>query len=86
MRETMHKRRDFLKLSATAAAGAAFMAAGNNVAAQSMPDPIKQLKPMLDGVVPVNDGERWDRIDKAQRLMTENGIGANFIESGTSSF
>ncbi len=82
----MSKRRDFLKLSATATAGAAIMAAGNDAFAQSIPDPIKRLGPMMEGVVPVSDGERLDRIDKAQRLMAENGIGAIFIEPGTSSF
>lgn len=82
----MHKRRDFLKLSATAVAGAAFVAASDNAFAQSTPDAITKLKPMTDGVVPITDEERWDRIDKAQRLMNEAGIGAVFIEPGTSSF
>ena len=82
----MHKRRDFLKLSAAATASAAFLASADFAEAQSIPDPIKQLKPMMDGVVPISDGERWDRIDKAQRLMTDAGIGAMFIEPGTSSF
>ena len=82
----MHKRRDFLKLSATAAAGAVFMATGKSAEAQNVPDPIKQLKPMLDGIVPISEGERWDRIDKAQRLMTDNGIGAVFMEPGTTTF
>ncbi len=41
---------------------------------------------MLDGVRPISDAERADRIDKAQRLMAENGIGAVFMEPGTSSF
>lgn len=86
MRITMHKRREFLKLSATAVAGAALIASGDKANAQSVPDPIKQLKPMMDGVVPITDAERWDRIDKAQRLMNENGIGAIFVEPGTSSF
>jgi Xaa-Pro dipeptidase len=86
LRNVMHKRRDFLKLSATAAAGAVFIAAGNSAEAQSIPDPIKQLKPMTDGIVPITEKERWARIEKAQRLMTEQGIGAIFIEPGTSSF
>jgi len=81
----MQKRRDFLKLSAVAA-GAAFVTNGSIADAQTVPDPIKQLKPMLDGIVPISDEERWDRIDKAQKLMTQTGIGAIFIEPGTSSF
>jgi len=74
-----------LKLSAVAA-GAAFVTNGSIADAQTVPDPIKQLKPMLDGIVPISDEERWDRIDKAQKLMTQTGIGAIFIEPGTSSF
>lgn len=81
----MHKRRDFLRLSA-AAAGAAFIAAGSATDAQNIPDPIKQLKPMTDGIVPIAENERWARIEKAQRLMIENGIGAIFLEPGSSSF
>lgn len=74
-----------MKLSAVAA-GAAFVTNGSIADAQTVPDPIKQLKPMLDGIVPISDEERWDRIDKAQKLMTQTGIGAIFIEPGTSSF
>jgi Xaa-Pro dipeptidase len=82
----MHKRRDFLKLTAGAAAGAVLIG-GNNVAeAQNTPDPIRQLKPMMDGIVPITDDERWERIHKAQKLMVENKIGAIFLEPGTSTF
>jgi Xaa-Pro dipeptidase len=85
VRDVMHKRREFLKLTATAA-GAALIATGNSAEAQNIPDPIKQLKPMMDGIVPISYAERWGRIEKAQRLMTENGMGAIYLEPGTSSF
>ncbi len=66
---------------AVAAAGAAKFGE-----AQDVPDAIKKLKPMLDGVVPVTDAERRARIDKAQRLMRENKLDAILLESGTSMF
>jgi Xaa-Pro dipeptidase len=37
-------------------------------------------------VVPISGAERLARIEKARKLMTENGISAIFIEGGTSMF
>lgn len=71
-------RRVFL---ATAAGAAARFAES-----QDVPDAIRKLKPMLDGVVPITDAERRARIDKAQRLMRENKLDAILLESGTSMF
>ena len=81
----MTTRRSFFRLSA-GLAGAAALAPNADAAPQSTPDAIKQLKPMTDGIVPIKDEERWERVRKAQRLMLENGIGAIFLEPGTSSF
>ena len=39
---------------------------------------------MTDGVVPISDDERRGRIEKARRLMIEQGIGAIVLEPGTS--
>jgi Xaa-Pro dipeptidase len=50
----------------------------------ALPDPIRQLQPMIDGARPIGDEERRARIAKAQRLMTEQGIGAILLEPGTS--
>jgi Xaa-Pro dipeptidase len=69
-------RRLFL---ATAAAGAAF-------AQSEPPAPIRKLKPMLDGVQPITDAERTQRVEKARRLMHENKLGAVLFEPGTSLF
>jgi Xaa-Pro dipeptidase len=66
---------------AVAAAGAVKMADG-----QVVPDAIKKLRPMLDGVQPISNDERRARIDKAQRLMHENKIDAIVLESGSSMF
>jgi Xaa-Pro dipeptidase len=72
-------RRVFL---AVASAGAtSFLEAQPDV-----PDAIKKLRPMLDGVQPITDAERRARIDKAQRLMRENKLGAIVLEAGTSMF
>src|SRR3954469_3808532 len=35
---------------------------------------------------PITDDERKGRIEKARKLMTDNGIGAVFLEGGTSMF
>lgn len=47
-----------------------------------VPAPIAALKPMTDGVSPITDAERHARIDKARRLMAEQGLGAIVIEPG----
>src|SRR6185295_14197565 len=86
-------RRTFLKWSATAglAAGAAGAAAcaDANVDAQdpaATPEPIRALRPMTAGIVPIAIDERRARIEKAQRLMTENRIAAILVEGGSSLF
>jgi Xaa-Pro dipeptidase len=48
-----------------------------------LPAPIQALTPKTDGIAPITDEERRDRIAKAQRLMTTLGIGAIVIEPGT---
>ena len=50
----------------------------------ALPDPIRQLQTMTAGARPIEDDERRARIAKAQRLMTEQGIGAILLEPGTS--
>jgi Xaa-Pro dipeptidase len=66
---------------AVAASGAASL--GD---AQEVPEAIKKLRPMLDGLQPISDAERRARIDKAQRLMRENKIDAVVLEGGSSTF
>ena len=61
--------------------------AGACAAQQSeVPEPIRQLKPMLDGVVPIADGERAARVEKARRLMRGHKISAIYLESGASMY
>ncbi|HEY0430249.1 MAG TPA: twin-arginine translocation signal domain-containing protein, partial [Pyrinomonadaceae bacterium] len=91
-------RRDFLRLSA-GVAGTALLA--NTVAfgadateasdaepfqQREVPGPIRKLKKMTDGVVPISMDERRGRIEKARRLMRENKIDAISLEPGPSMF
>jgi Xaa-Pro dipeptidase len=73
-------RRDLLK--AAALAGAASVASQTRlfdaVAAHAA-----EIEPK---VVPISDAERLARIEKARRLMTENGLDAVLLEGGTSMF
>jgi Xaa-Pro dipeptidase len=52
---------------------------GNNV-----PAAITSLKPLPNPAPPISDDERRTRISKAQRLMSDRGIGAVVLEGGTS--
>jgi Xaa-Pro dipeptidase len=54
--------------------------------AQEVPDAIQKLRPMLDGIQPITHAERRARIEKAQRLMQENKIGAIVLEGGSSMY
>jgi Xaa-Pro dipeptidase len=72
------KRRTFI---GTTAFGIAKLAAQSSV-----PDAIKNLRPMTAGVQPITDDERRGRVEKARRLMGENKLDAIVMESGTSLF
>jgi len=50
------------------------------------PEPIRRLRKMTDGIVPISDGERQARIEKARRLMVANKIEAIYLEPGSSTF
>jgi len=71
-------RRAFL---ASSAFGLAKLAAQGSV-----PDAIKNLRPMTAGVQPITDAERRARVEKARRLMRENKLGAILMEGGSSLF
>jgi Xaa-Pro dipeptidase len=61
-----------------AVAGAA--AIGDGLAFPTRP------RPLSPPVVPISDAERLARIEKARRLMAENGIAAMFLEPGSSMY
>src|SRR5688500_6914072 len=88
-------RRAFLQTGVTA--GAALAIAGCNTSsetaqAQTSTPPagvhpaIAGLKPMTADVRPITRDERAARVQKAQRLMSENKISAIYLEGGSSMF
>ena len=78
------KRRTFI---VTAAVGLARVQQGPARAPQGeVPDAIKKLRPMLDGVQPITAEERQARIENACRLMAENRLSAIVMEGGSSMF
>jgi Xaa-Pro dipeptidase len=78
-------RRGFLRLSAAVTATAIFEATGQGQES-SVPEAIRQLRPRTSGISPISDDERMERIEKARRLMTDNGISAIYVESGSTMF
>src|ERR1700726_1021370 len=71
------QRRAFL----TAAAGAASALIPGGARAFAGPP---GLRPMTAGTTPISAGERRARVNKLQRLMVEQGVGALIVESGPS--
>ena len=49
-----------------------------------LPDAIRALVPMTEGVTPISVEERRGRLEKARRLMRESKIGALVLTGGTS--
>src|SRR6266550_5764633 len=86
-------RRDFLRLSA-AVAGAGLL--GSVARAETvepegfqqhdLPESIRKLPKMTDGIVPISLDERRARIETARRLMRQNRIDAVYIEPGATMF
>jgi Xaa-Pro dipeptidase len=84
-------RREFLKISAGAvgALGTGGAAFARGEAGQARPAagrddaPIRRLKPMTEGIVPISDAERLGRMEKARKLMAASRIDAILIEGGT---
>ena len=83
-------RRDFLRMSAGIAAMAAITGtpgitlAESNSSQNSQPEPIRRLRRMTDGAVPITLDERNARIEKARKLMKDLHIDAIFMEPGSS--
>ena len=78
-------RRSFVRVSAGAAGTLAIggpALAGAEVSAASL----ENLLEPQSAAPPITDDERRARIEKARRLMSENGIAAMFLEGGSSMF
>ncbi|MFL5495179.1 MAG: M24 family metallopeptidase [Gemmatimonadales bacterium] len=81
-------RREFAA-SLAGLAGAAAMPSGAPLLSAEpdachLPAAIQRLGPMTAGAIPIGHEERRTRIEKAQRLMAEQGVGAILIEPGSS--
>ncbi len=51
-----------------------------------VPQAIRNLRPMTDGIKPISDDERRARLEKARQLMHDNRINAVVMEGGSSLF
>jgi Xaa-Pro dipeptidase len=83
----MTSRRDFLSLSATAAATTAFSSTRAGAAASTPiddPPAIAALKSMRDKATPITIAERQGRLEQARQLMRANKIDATLLTGGTS--
>jgi Xaa-Pro aminopeptidase len=79
-------RRGFMGVAAAAAG--ALVATSKRASAEEapLPDAVKNLKNRISDIATITDDERKGRIEKAKRLMAENGMSAMYVESGTSLF
>lgn len=82
-------RRNFIRTSAISAGAATLLSGlsgcGTPVEqSKKTTSPLDDLKSMTADVVPISIEERKSRIEKAQRLMTDNKINAIFLDGGTS--
>jgi Xaa-Pro dipeptidase len=80
-------RRQFAQVSSASLAALAavrpLQAAGADFQNADVPAPIRALKPYPGKAAPISDAERQTRIEKARRLMAENGMSAIILEPGT---
>jgi Xaa-Pro dipeptidase len=83
-------RRGFVQAAATAATATLAVPAAAQRGRQgeangaALPESIRTLSALPGKAVPISDDERHARIDKARRLMAEQGMGAIVLETGTS--
>ncbi len=80
----MVSRRKFFGISSAALAGSACGTIGAADAGEQTPPSIASLTSMRDQASPITMEERQNRIARAQRLMSQNGLGAIMLAGGTS--
>ncbi len=81
------KRRDFINLSAMAAATgvvSTLSSCKSNEESSEKKSATVDLKSMTSDVVPISVKEREERIAKVQRLLSKQNIGALILDAGTS--
>ena len=71
-------------LTGAAALGAGAVFSAGEPSPCDLPAPIRRLRSMTDGAAPIGEDERRARLDNAQRLMAEQGVGAILLEPGSS--
>lgn len=76
------RRRVFVSLIGGGGAATAWAQRGGGPPPADLPEAIRSLKPLPPGPPPITDDERRARLEKAQRLMAENKIGAIVLEPG----
>lgn len=80
-------KRDFLRGAGIAGAGTLAALSGcqqREPEASVSTDLFAHLQSMVEGVEPITVAERMARIEKAQGLMSDNGIDAMYLDAGTS--
>ena len=80
------KRRDFINLSAIAAATgiAGIASCTSNIPSNEKTSAMDDLQLMTHDVVPITLQEREARVEKAQRLLREQKMEALILDAGTS--
>jgi Xaa-Pro dipeptidase len=85
-------RRSFVVRSAALAGTATLTGSIRPLEAQqqrsepALPDAVRNLRPITPAPRPISDEERLARIEKARRLLRDNGMAAMFLEPGSSMF
>lgn len=77
-------RRTFISQSALAWGATSFRVVPT--AEPELPEPLRRLKPMTDGIIPISTEERKQRLAKAQELLQQEKMDAVFMEGTTSCF
>jgi len=79
-------RRGFMQVAAVAAGASLLVSRGASSEETPLPKSLESLSSMVTDIEPITDDERKGRIAHAQRLMKENGLGAIYLESGSTLF
>ncbi|MFQ5793178.1 MAG: M24 family metallopeptidase [Acidobacteriota bacterium] len=81
-------RREFFRMAGAGAVGVVGLTPSRAEAAQEtgLPPAVASLPPMVSDIQPIGPDEHRGRIQQAQKLMAEHGLGAIYLEGGSSLF